>query len=595
MPDTKKHFERYGLLWPLRTDPLKLEFYMIQHGGRIVKKDRECGLGLFHHYREAQRLLWPEDDHHRWSDLILKNILEQRVTVVFGPKDTSKTRTASKYGLTDYWCFPNNTLVLVSSTEQRGMELRVWGDMKQLFARAKERHEWLAGSVVDSKHGIFTDQLGDNCEVRDQRKGVICVPCMAGNGEWIGIEKWCGIKQDRRRLLADEFQFMKAPYLNSMEHLDKGDYKFVGLANPIAQGDPADKVGEPVAGWGSEPESEKTESWKNRWGGITINFDGRDTPNNDEPKNRYSYLISQEDIDRTANRRGTDSSPYWTQVIGKRKVGLDSKRVLTRMICLNFGAFEPVIWAGSATTKIFAIDASYGGDRCMAGWIEFGLDVKNKTVLSFETPYEIPILVSTKEMPEDQIASRVRRDCEAQGIPPSNVFFDSTGRGSLGTSFSRLWSADVNPVEFGGNPTSRPVAQTMFIRDDKTGQRRLKRCDEHYSKLVTEYWFSVRYAVEARQVRGLPEICAEEFGMREWMRVKGNKIELEKKEETKERLGCSPDAADWAAIAVEGARRLGFTIDGLVDESSEIEDDDWLRLEHEKHLRFLKKSELSYR
>lgn len=510
--------------------------------------------------------------------------------------NTSKTRTAAKFILTDYFAFPETTLGLISTTDMRGLELRVWGDIKHLFNVARRKYDWLPGNVLESKHGIFTDSI-DGGEARDIRRGLIGIPCKGSKGEWVGISAFCGLKQKRKRLVAEELQFMQASYLRSVEHLDQGDFKMIGNANPIGEGDPADKMGEPVGGWGSERESEKTEVFRNRWGGITINLDGRDTPNNDEPKNRFPYLIKQEDIDRTANRRGKDSAEYWTQVIGKRKAGLNAKRVLTRQMCLNFGAFDQVIWSGTATTKIYAIDASYGGDRCMAGWAEFGQDVRGKTILSFNPPVEIPITINTKKdgEAEDQIAGFVRRACEAEGIEPSHVGFDSTGKGSLGTSFGRLWSTEVNPVEFGGTPTTRPVAQGIFVFDDKLRAKRLKRCDEEYSKRVTEYWFAMRHIVESRQCRNLPEICADEFGMREWYRIKEHKIEVESKDETKIRMGCSPDAADWAVIICEMARRLGFTIDGLVDEASEIEDDDWLKRELDKHNRAMRKRELSYR
>jgi hypothetical protein len=77
--------------------------------------------------------------------------------------------------------------------------------------------------------------------------------------------------------------------------------------------------------------------------------------------------------------------------------------------------------------------------------------------------------------------------------------------------------------------------------------------------------------------------------------VKEHRIEIEPKEDTKTRMGCSPDYADWACIIVEMARRLGFTIDGLVDEQAETEDDEWLRREIEKHRAQMRKTELSYR
>jgi len=854
-------FLKYGIKWKVGVSPLAIEFY-------CIRNHAAWGLNLFQHYVNAQALLWPNLQHHRWSNLILKTILEERVTIVTGPKDTGKTHVAlARFGLTDYFAYPNNTLILVSSTELRGLETRIWGELKMMFSQAKERWPWLPGKVVDHMHGLFTDDLGENCDVRDIRKGILCVPCVGGSGEWVGIEKFCfaagtqvdtptgpksietlavgdlvlsaigparisetsnhlveqlcrvslrdgrsilctpnhkfftqhgwisacnlneqhymlsvnetmrimqgrlftekedteilrqllcaemdapesrekqevvqfqskvvdlsgrtkvhsfgkhengqsdaqsenlfegsslnssfrgtsfserrerngadqigmathahvprgylelssenreegrkripnflqgghwiscnptgnrsrwkntqqsntqgagrkkgypacgawvesiaileqndsgfqksdsdcgrcrvfnleveghpsfnaeglvahncGIKQERRRLLADELQFMKSPYLTSVEHLDKGDFKMVGCNNPIGMGDPADKMSEPIEGWGTEPQSDKTETWRNKWGGVTINLDGRDSPNNDEPKNSYSYLINEDDIQRTLKRCGPDSSAFWTQVIGKRKVGLLEHRVLTYAMCKTFKAFDDVIWKGvEGRFKVYGIDASYGGDRCVGGWAEVGQDINDVWVVSFNEPVLIPIKMSEleKKIAEDQIAEFVRKDCEQNMILPENVFFDATGRGSLGTSFGRLWSAMVNPVEFGGTPTPRPVAGDMFILDPKTKQRRLKRCDEHYSKRVTEYWFSVRYLVESGQCRNMPKEVAEEFGMREWYPVKGDRKELEIKEETKTRMGCSPDLADWACIVVEGARRRGFSI-----------------------------------
>jgi hypothetical protein len=183
-------------------------------------------------------------------------------------------------------------------------------------------------------------------------------------------------------------------------------------------------------------------------------------------------------------------------------------------------------------------------------------------------PSIIPISVKSAKEPEEQIAEFVRRECEGNNIPPENMGHDSTGRGTLGTYLARTWSAMTNPIEAGGQPTDRPVTSDMFIVDPKTKTKRLKLCKEHYVKLVTEFWFSVRYTVEAGQLRGLTEETMEEFCQREWDRVKDDKIELETKNDMKERIGRSPDLADWCAGIVEMARRRGFMIKKMVNESA---------------------------
>jgi hypothetical protein len=102
-------------------------------------------------------MIWPSEDHHRWSDLGLKTLCEERITVMMGSRDTGKTHGLSKWGLVDYWASPNDTLTLVSSTGMRELKLRIWGDITSLFKEAKERYPWLPGKMSNTQVGIFTD------------------------------------------------------------------------------------------------------------------------------------------------------------------------------------------------------------------------------------------------------------------------------------------------------------------------------------------------------------------------------------------------------------------------------------------------------
>jgi len=174
---------------------------------------------------------------------------------------------------------------------------------------------------------------------------------------------------------------------------------------------------------------------------------------------------------------------------------------------------------------------------------------------------------------EDSISAYEKTYFESQEVKPENFFHDSTGRGSLGTSLSRIWSSKCNPVEFGGAPTKRPVTMDTFTDDKKPCEHRLTRCEEHYFKFVSEMWFSLRYAIEADQIRGLPEDVMNELCSRIWERVANDKIAVESKLEMKERTRKSPDLGDWAAIILEGARRRGFAISKLSNSESEAKDD----------------------
>lgn len=575
-------FERYDLEWPDEADPLQVEFSMIRKGGKFERDGKTVGNGLFYHYREAQKLLWPEEYHNRWTDLILSEILNNTITVITGPKDTSKTRTISKYALVDYFAFPDNTLILVSSTTLVAIEARVWGTMKMLFRSARMRYRWLSGNVLDGKKAISTDALDDEGDIRDMTKGIICVACKTATGEITSIAPYVGIKQKRRRHLGNEMQFMSSGMMDSIGNMNSGDYKGVFDGNPIGQNDPLDKLSEPEGGWDSLPEPKKTTVWKNRrfLNSRTICLYGLDSPTFDfeDGVKRYPGLLNKDSIERVIAGYGKDSHQYYSQCLGVRKPGLNAKRVITYELCKQFKAFEQVIWEGSPLTKIFALDAAYGGaggDRCVGGYAEFGKNVDGKIILNLHQPVLVPISVASQEIAEDQIAKWIKGFCETNGIPSANVFYDSTGRGSLGPSLAKIYSTSIQPVEFGGLPTLRPVTSETYILDHATGQRRLKTCREHYSKFVTELWWSTRLAIMAEQVRGLTEAVVDDGCQRQWNEVAGNKIEVESKRDMKERTGQSPDLFDWFVTIVEGARRRGFTIKSMVNHEAK-RDMKWL-------------------
>jgi len=132
----------------------------------------------------------------------------------------------------------------------------------------------------------------------------------------------------------------------------------------------------------------------------------------------------------------------------------------------------------------------------------------------------------------------------------------------------------------------------FFIIDDKTGDKRLKRCDEHYRKFVTELWWSVRLAIESDQIRNLPEEVAREGYLREWQEVAGNRIEIESKVDMKERVGYSPDKMDWFVTCVEGARRKGFQISKLAGQVTASDKPDWLSELSKDYQKFMKERQL---
>jgi hypothetical protein len=581
--------EKYGAQWPADAHPLKIEMACLRKGGTWSAPVSGaapvvCGLGRAHHFTAMRRLIWPRLDEHRWITLCIEEMCRHKVTTLMGSGGTGKTHIAACLYLMDYWVHPHDTIVLISSTDLRGLDLRVWGEMKKLFSEGQERFPWLSGHMLDSRRAISTDDIEEDSN-RDLRKGVIGIPCVQG-GKYVGLGKYIGIHQKRVRLVADEAQFMGSSFLSAFANLNQNeDFWAAVLGNPQDPTDPLGRAGEPLDGWVSHPMPDKTETWPTRFmDGICINLIGTDSPNFDFPPDeppRFKYLPHRKQIEETRRTWGDDSAEYHQQCIGSMRNAMLLRRVVTRDACRQFRAQEDVTWKGTALVRILAVDAAYGGDRCVGGHIEFGLDIEGHVILSASEPQIIPIRIATKTSPEDQIAEWVKTYAENHGIPPENMFHDATGRGSLGTALARIWSAQTNPVEFGGKPTERPVSLDHYIRDPKTNQRRLLLCSEYYMNFVTELWYSLRFAIEAGQIRNLPESVLEELCMRQWDK-KNFKVQVEPKSGTaerpgmKQRTGRSPDLADWFAIAVEGARRRGFNISRLANADSETANLEWL-------------------
>ncbi len=576
MPD----FVKYGMNWRDGVHPVQVELYCISKGAEWCKSQ---GRTLLFHYLEAKRILWPTLDEHRWFMLCFEKMVENKSCVLMGCASSGKTHTAAVFCLLKYFSSPTDTCILVSSTQMSSLKKRIWSEITTLWEDAVGRFDFLPGHLLDSAVAITTDSLDDadydERKSRDMRRGIFGVACVQG-GKFVGLSRYMGIKQKNMVLCADELSAMAINFVSAVSNLNANErFTFVGMGNPNDLHDPLGKISEPFDSWQPEHlEPTKTTWWKTRFlNGVCVNLVGGDSPNFDYPPDRptrYKYLISKEKIADILSFFSEDSVEHYSMGKGVMKIGLVAKRVLTRNLVEKHEAQRIAVWQDNTHIKIYFVDAAYGGDRCIGGHATLGKEVGGKYVLSFGVPKNIPIKVGIDKDPEAQIAEFVKKDCEELGIPPECMGHDATGRGSLGTALALEWSAKTHPVESGGRPSPRPVSLDLFITDEETKERRLKRCDEHFDRRVSEHAFSLRYAVEAGQIADLPDEAMEELCNRKWDLVRGNLIGIEPKSGTatkpgfKERYGKSPDVGDWACGIVEMARRHGFQISKLSNEAA---------------------------
>lgn len=583
---------KYGLQWDKSTSDLSIELYMV----RLRYHDADKAQ-LLQHYLNAHKLLLPEDEQHRWFKLGMKSLVENCVSCFCGSASSGKTYIFAVHALIDFFAFEDRSFSIISSTDLKSLEIKVWGRIKALFNRCLRNHPDLPGFIIDSQKAITVHGIDDESRVaREMNSGIACVACISG-GAFVGMGKFQGAKPPHSpgkfdgilKHYGDEAAVMRPSFLDAYSNWmvnNSGPIKtFKGVmgGNPTDLSDPLCVASEPVGGWDAFIDTGKTQEWTSRWyDAHVVAFDGRDNPNQDAPINSYPFLISDGFVDLMRRTHGEDSWQFYQQAIGKPSRGMISNRVITNGFCEQHKAFDKAVWKTPPPTKLAALDPAYGGgDRCvfMHGQIGEGMD--GRELLEILGKEIFPISLNSKMEPEQQIAQMMFERHQQLGIPPENMSYDSFGRGTLGFFFAELFGKNCPvPVNSGDKPTDRPVRHDYFVEDSssRTGKR-LKRCDEEYIKKITELWFSVRECIHSDQLKGLDQETAREGQLRIF-HIKKSMIELETKDEMRERVKKSPDLFDAAAVLVETARRIGFKILRIGEQVKvNSKPDDWFDLE----------------
>jgi hypothetical protein len=550
--------------WPTK-DRFAIERAMIQAGGHI----QGVGEGIAYHYKAAIAALWPHFEWHRWSHLLIESFAENKEIAVQGPASSGKTYCASAFGLCTFWVWPKGTSIVISSTTKEGLQIRIWGAIKELYNTAREIRDGLPGRMIESKFMLTSATTGEDDDLaQDFRDGIIGVACKVG-GTFVGISNYVGLKNERVMLIADEASLMGKGFLDSVANLRKNpSFKFIAMGNPKETTDALGVAAEPAAeigGWSSYDATPKTQTWRTRAkGGLGVQLCGYDSPNYDYPAgvNPFKGLITPEHIENDFAYYGETSLQFSMMDLGVMPRDASTRRVITTLICEQRQAFDQPTWGDGKTIDLVSLDPAYkgiGGDRCVLTPLRMGVDPMGKWLLAFSGPQIlVPIDAGSRATSEEQISYFVRDYCVGRGIPPENFALDGTMAGTLVSTMCQIWSPAIVVVTFGGQPPDRLI---------RAGDP--KKENEAYGKMVSALWFASYYLIDAGQLRGVSREAVEEASMREW-KVNSNQssrrqdpvIDVEPKEDMKKRMGRSPDLWDSFVAGLELARRRGLVIGG---------------------------------
>lgn len=577
--------------------PLSVEMTCIQKGGVWKREDGEtAGKGLLYHYTNFIEICWPEFKQHRWFDLILQKYLTHEWIGIAGPKDASKTGSLTVILLSDYYCFPTSTSIILSSTTMKALKNRVFGEFTMRHRAARNRFNWLPGHMIESECRIVTDERDECVDGRDVRNGVIGIPVKEGGKN--ALDHIVGIKNKRKRWMIDELQTLPSAALDGTANFmqNNSDCKVMGPGNPSDIMDAHGKLCQPhdtIGGWDSNIDQDGgTKCWRTTFdNGVCIQLPGSDSPNMDVGPNDpvpFPFLMTRERMEKDARTWGKSDWHFQMFNEGRWPRGQGANRVITRQMCVNGRALQEPVWAGATKTRIGFSDAGFGGDRCVFGELHFGYEAwkpphpgsinadgiisqvpatnDGRQIIALVNMEIVPIQGSDVKGAEDQIVIWWKRKCEQRGIAPENFFYEPGMRTSLVQKMTQLWSSKTVAIDFGGKPSEGTVSAEIQTS-----------CRDYYFNFVTELWYSVRLIIESEQLRGLDEETMREGCMREYKRGGGNKIQIETKVDFKEKAGFSPDRFDAFCTGVEGAKRRGFSIRRLNAPSAEEEDQRWKR------------------
>jgi hypothetical protein len=549
---------QYNVRSPVKIDPLSLELLCFLHN----RQPEQGGLGAAGHFKNAVSILFGEkhkdiwkkkpDKEFRmnpWAERSIEAACEHNYLAVLGCANSSKTTTFAMWALINWLASPLDTIVLVTSTSLKDSRRRIWGKITEYFSSIRG----LPGKLVDSEGKIraYNETTGKHVDT-----GGIFIIAGDRKKEKEAIGKLIGIKAKRVILIADELpELSPALIAAAFSNLAVNKYfQLVGIGNFASIFDPLGELSKPLKGWDSIcPEDDEWETTN----GFCIRFDGLRSPNVALGVDDYPEIYSNKNLmEHRRTLGGENTALFWRMCRSFPCPEAACNVIYSESDFIRGHVFDQPEWAAKPV-DILGFDPSFssGGDRFAVAHGQYGKDKNGLQQLALKNIVVLHEDLSIRNEPRDiQMAKQIRKYCEDNKIEIENVGGDASGPGGIAFSsiLITLWKTGFVQVKFGGKASKT----TISYEDPRTGE-------DTFRNRRSEIWYVSRDAIRRGQIKGMTSEIAREMKQVTYKSEKTDKVRImvEGKDETKKRLGFSPDLAEAFFIMIDVARqRLGFNL-----------------------------------
>jgi len=547
---------QYNFLWKSKLSQLDLELTCFRENHPTEKG----GLGAAGHFRNVVEMLWGSRakeflgrepiahiSWNPWFERMAQASCQHKYMAVLGCANSSKTTFFAIWAIVNWLASPAGTLVLVTSTSLKESRRRIWGKVAEYFTSIPD----FPGKLLDSVGTIRTVEgeayLPETCGIA----------MIAGERkkERESIGRLIGLKNKRVFLICDEMpELSPALIAAGISNLSVNPFfQLVGIGNFASIFDPLGELAKPKDGYAAiTPDDEE---WETELG-YCIRFDGLKSPNILRGEDRWPEIYNTKNLINHRRTLGGDTTAlFWRMVRSFPCPEGEEHVIYSEADSIRGRANESPHWEGMPI-KIAGVDPAFatGGDRFAVCIALFGRDVNGKTCVAIEQVKVLYEDVTSKDPRDIQMAQQLVKLLKDEGVKPQHVGYDASGPGGLafGSILSALWSRECLPIKFGGKASTTPVS----MDDPRTGE-------EAFYNRRSEVWFVSRQPLRDGQIKHIPLEVAKEMKSVRYVTEKAvsMRIRVEPKDDTRQRIGASPDMAESFFMAVDVARqRLGFNL-----------------------------------